>query len=193
MKKTMKKLSCIVLMAVMLLTLSVTAFADGRVTYDGNAREFIFAPGSEYSPTDLFTDFKNVMPGDSITQKVTIDNKVVMVPNGTLSNSSITNVSTMEKRRVDLVVGIAYEADIRTAKEVLYSVAEAEEARLPEEEILVFVDELGDSSVNMGVRIWVKTEDYWSARWRLTENIKYALDSHNISIPYPQMDVQIKQ
>ena len=76
MKKTMKKLSCIVLMAVMLLTLSVTAFADGRVTYDGNAREFIFAPGSSYSPTDLFTDFKNVMPGDSITQKVTIDNKV---------------------------------------------------------------------------------------------------------------------
>ena len=76
MKKTMKKLSCIVLMAVMLLTLSVTAFADGRVTYDGSAREFIFAPGSEYSPTDLFTDFKNVMPGDSITQKVTIDNKV---------------------------------------------------------------------------------------------------------------------
>ena len=86
---------------------------------------------------------------------------------------------------MDLVVGIAYEADIRTAKEVLYSVAEEEEARLPEEEILVFVDELGDSSVNMGVRIWVKTEDYWSARWRLTENIKYALDSHNISIPYP--------
>ena len=120
------------------------------------------------------------------TKLLTIDNKVVMVPNGTLSNSSITNVSTMEKRRVDLVVGIAYEADIRTAKE-------AEEARLPEEEILVFVDELGDSSVNMGVRIWVKTEDYWSARWRLTENIKYALDSHNISIPYPQMDVQIKQ
>ncbi len=127
------------------------------------------------------------------TKLLTIDNKVVMVPNGTLSNSSITNVSTMEKRRVDLVVGIAYEADIRTAKEVLYSVAEAEEARLPEEEILVFVAELGDSSVNMGVRIWVKTEDYWTAKWRLTENIKYALDDHNISIPYPQMDVQIKQ
>ena len=53
--------------------------------------------------------------------------------------------------------------------------------------------ELGDSSVNMGVRIWVKTEDYWTAKWRLTENIKYALDDHNISIPYPQMDVQIKQ
>ena len=79
MKKTMKKLSCIVLMAVMLLTLSVTAFADGRVTYDGNAREFIFAPGSEYSPTDLFTDFKNVMPGDSRPKLATVDrrNKVI--------------------------------------------------------------------------------------------------------------------
>lgn len=76
MKKALKNLSCFVLAAVMLLALSVTAFADGRVTYDGNAREFIFAPGSSYSPTDLFTDFKDVMPGDSINQKVTIDNKV---------------------------------------------------------------------------------------------------------------------
>ena len=127
------------------------------------------------------------------TKLVTFDNKVVMMPNGTLSNSSITNLSTLEKRRVDLVVGIAYEADVRTAKEVLYSVAEADEARLQEEDAVVFVDELGDSSVNMGVRIWVKTEDYWTAKWRLTENIKYALDDHNISIPYPQMDVKIKQ
>ena len=76
MKKVIKKLSCFVLLSVMLLTCSVNAFANGRVTYDGNARDFIFAPGSEYSPTDLFTDYKNVMPGDSITQKVTIDNRI---------------------------------------------------------------------------------------------------------------------
>ena len=76
MKKVIKRLSCFVLLSVMLLTCALPAFADGRVTYDGNARDFIFAPGSEYSPTDLFTDFKNVMPGDSITQKVTINNKI---------------------------------------------------------------------------------------------------------------------
>ena len=76
MKKTCKGILSLALTLLMLMGLATTAFADGRVTYDGNAREFIFAPGSEYSPTDLFTDFKNVMPGDSITQKVTIDNKV---------------------------------------------------------------------------------------------------------------------
>lgn len=76
MKKMKKNLSVFFLLMAMLLTSSLTVFADGRVTYDGNAKDFIFAPGSEYSPTDLFADFKNVMPGDSIAQKVTIDNKI---------------------------------------------------------------------------------------------------------------------
>lgn len=76
MKKAMKKRSCLLLLSAMLLTCSINAFAAGTVTYDGNAGEFIFVPGSQYSPSDLFTDFKDVMPGDSITQKVTIDNNI---------------------------------------------------------------------------------------------------------------------
>lgn len=127
------------------------------------------------------------------TKLLSADNKMILVPNGTLANCTVTNVSGMEKRRVDVEVGIAYEADIRTAKEVLKKVAAEDEARIKEEEPVVFVDSLGDSSVNMGVRIWVAAENYWSTKWRLTENVKYALDEAGISIPYPQMDVQIKQ
>lgn len=76
MKKAMKKLSCLILFSAMFLTCIINVFADGTVTYDGNAKEFIFVPGSKYSPSDLFTDFKDVMPGDFITQKVTIDNNI---------------------------------------------------------------------------------------------------------------------
>lgn len=127
------------------------------------------------------------------TKLKTVDNKVIVIPNGNLSNSSLINVSHMDNRRVDVAVGIAYEADIRTAKDILYKVAEEDPARLPDEDIVVAVDNLGASSVDMTVRIWVKSEDYWPTKWRLTENIKYALDENNISIPYQQIDVQIKK
>ena len=127
------------------------------------------------------------------TKLKTVDNKVIVIPNGNLSNSSLINVSHMDKRRVDVAVGIAYEADIRTAKDILYKVAEEDPARLPGEDIVVAVDNLGASSVDMTVRIWVKSEDYWPTKWCLTENIKYALDENNISIPYQQIDVQIKK
>lgn len=127
------------------------------------------------------------------TKLLTPDNKMIVIPNGMLSNSSLTNVTNMDRRRIDLLVGIAYEADIRTAKEALLAVANAEPAKLADEEALVFVDSLGDSSVNIGIRVWVGAADYWQARWRMTENIKYALDEKGISIPYQQIDVQIKQ
>ena len=127
------------------------------------------------------------------TKLLTIDNKVVMIPNGILANASLTNVSHMDKRRVDLIVGVSYEADIKKTKEVLQKVIEEEPARLKDEEMQVFVSELADSSVNMGVRVWVKAEEYWPAKWRITENVKLALDKNGISIPYPQLDVQIKQ
>lgn len=76
MKKAIRTAACLLIFAVLLLSCFISAYADGTVTYDGNAKEFIFLPGSKYSPSDLFTDFKNVMPGDSVTQKVTINNKI---------------------------------------------------------------------------------------------------------------------
>ena len=126
------------------------------------------------------------------TRLKTIDNKSIVIPNGTLANNSMTNVTAAEKRRLDLTVGISYQADVRQAKEVLNQVILNEPACLLEEETKVFVSELADSCVIMGIRIWVKTEDYWDAKWRMNENIKYALDENEIEIPYPQMDVTIR-
>ena len=126
------------------------------------------------------------------TRLKTIDNKSIVIPNGTLANNSMTNVTAAEKRRLDLTVGISYQADIRQAKEVLNQVILNEPACLLEEETKVFVSELADSCVIMGIRIWVKTEEYWDAKRRMNENIRYALDENEIEIPYPQMDVTIR-
>lgn len=125
------------------------------------------------------------------TKLVTVDNRTVVLPNGTLSNCSLTNYTTQKKRMVDLTTGISYHADLKKAKDVITNVVMAEPARLPEEKVMVFVAELGESSVNIGMRVWVKTEDYFAAKWRLTENIKLALDENQIEIPYPHMNVII--
>lgn len=127
------------------------------------------------------------------TKLVTFDNQSIMIPNGTLANSSMTNVTSNGKRRVDIVVGVSYRADIKKTKEVLQAVIDGEPCCLAEEEKMVFVSDLAESSVNIGVRLWVKSEDYWQTRWRMMENIKYALDENGIEIPFPQMDVTLKQ
>ncbi len=125
------------------------------------------------------------------TKLLTVDNRMILIPNGTLSNSSITNVTHMEKRRIDLLIGVSYEANIAKTKQVLLDVVKSEDKILPGEPVDVYVSELADSSVQMGVRAWVKTEDYWPIRWKMTEDIKNALDANGISIPYPQMDVTV--
>lgn len=126
------------------------------------------------------------------TKLTTADNKVIIIPNGTLANSSLTNVTQSEKRRVDIYVGVSYQADLKKTKDILRKLAEQEESRLPEEPMDIFVSDLEDSSVKLGVRIWVPTEKYWEVRWRLVEEIKLALDEAGIEIPYPQMDVTVK-
>lgn len=127
------------------------------------------------------------------TKLLTVDQKMIMIPNGTLSNSTITNVSKMEDRRLEIVVGVAYDSDINLVKAVLEETARRDEAVMQDREILVFVSELADSSINMGIRVWVKNADYWTAKWRLTENIKKGFDEREISIPFPQLDVSIKK
>ena len=118
-----------------------------------------------------------------------LDNKTIVIPNGVLANASLTNVTHAMSRLLDLEVGISYDADIRTAKDVLFNLAMKEKKRLPDSTPSVFVKELGESSVVLGLRFQTKTEDYWEVRFRMLENMKYALDEAGISIPYPQLDV----
>ena len=123
------------------------------------------------------------------TKLATGDNKVILIPNGTLANSSLTNVTDEPERRVDFQVGISYRADIRKAKETVMKLLEEHPATLEQRERNVYVDSLGDSSVVLGIRFWTKKEDYWKTRWEILENIKYAFDGAGIEIPYPQLDV----
>ena len=126
------------------------------------------------------------------TRLKTPDNKVIILPNGALANNSIVNVTTCKKRRCDIVVGISYDSDIKKAKEVLMNVLNQEEKVLRDHDMNVFVDQLADSSINLCVRCWFDNSDFWTAKWRVTENIKYALDEAGITIPFPQMDVHVQ-
>ncbi len=121
----------------------------------------------------------------------TVDNREVIVPNGSIYEGTITNYSARETRRVDMVFGIGYNDDIKRAKGIIQGILEADERVLKEPESLVAVGELGDSSVNFNVRPWVKSDDYWPVYFDLHERIKLAFDQNGISIPYPQMDLHI--
>lgn len=127
------------------------------------------------------------------TKLVTPDNKTIVIPNGALANNSLTNVTTQQDRRIDLMIGISYKADLKKAKEVLEEIMQKEACVLKEKECIVFVSDLQDSSVVIGTRCWVKTEVYWETRWRLLENIKLTFDEEGIEIPYPQIDVHVKE
>ena len=126
------------------------------------------------------------------TKLSTGDKKIIVIPNGSFANSILTKVTHSKKRRMDLEVGISYDSDLKKAKDILYRLADEERDRLKSEEILVFVSELAASEVKIGLRFWVKTEDYWNVRWRLLESIKLSLDEAEIEIPYQKLDVQVK-
>lgn len=127
------------------------------------------------------------------TKLLSVDNKVIVIPNGSLSNTSITNYSRMEYRRIDLTVSVAYETNLAEAKKVLQAVTEEESRVAADRPCDIFVSALADSAVELGVRFWVKNEDYWPVRWHMLEQIKLALDENHISIPYPQLDVSLRE
>lgn len=121
------------------------------------------------------------------------DNRVVIIPNGSLSSSSMVNINKETTRRVDLSFGIGYGDDIDQAKSLLQSLA-SHDARVLKDPAPVFVvAELADSSVNFTVRLWVNTSDYWGVFFDMQEGVKKAFDAHGISIPYPQQDVYMHQ
>ncbi len=127
-----------------------------------------------------------------VTILATPDNKTVIIPNGAISNGNITNYSTMGKIRVDLIMGISYDSDIRKAKTVLLDVMNKHEKVLKDPAPFVGVESLGDSSVNLAVRPHCTPEDYWDVYFDIYEQGKIALDENKITIPFPQMDVHMK-
>jgi len=123
----------------------------------------------------------------------TPDNKRVIVPNAQITGSAITNYSAEATRRVDLVIGISYDSDLKKAKQLLEDMLKNDPRVLAEPAPVVKVGALADSSVNFVVRPWVNSADYWAVYWDILENVKVTFDEQGIGIPFPQMDVHIKQ
>lgn len=121
----------------------------------------------------------------------TADNKVIIVPNGAVSNGIITNYSAETTRRVDFVFGIGYGDDIQKAKDTLARLIAADDRAMKDPDPVIVVSELADSSVNITVRIWVNAADYWGLYFDLTEKVKLTFDQEGISFPFPQRDVHV--
>ncbi|APW66918.1 mechanosensitive ion channel protein MscS [Poseidonibacter parvus] len=120
---------------------------------------------------------------------ITGDNQKMIVPNGAITSGTIVNVNANPTRRVDLLVGIGYDDDIKKTKDVLTNILESDDRIIHNKGLTVAVSELADSSVNFVVRAWVNTPDYWAVKFDLTEQVKLRFDKEGISIPYPQQDV----
>ena len=123
----------------------------------------------------------------------TPDNREITIPNGQIYSGTIVNVTARETRRVDIVFGIGYGDDLSKARDLIWKAINNEERILKDPEPAVVLAELADSSVNIAVRTWVNTSDYWPVRAELLEKVKLAFDSNNISIPFPQRDVHLYQ
>ena len=127
------------------------------------------------------------------TKLATGDRKIIILPNGTLANTSLTNASEAKLRRIDLTIGISYDADMKAAKDVLQRILDEDVDVNRQEPTNVFVDSLGASEVVLGMRCYCDNEKYWTTRWRLLETVKIELDKAGIEIPYQQISVHVNQ
>ncbi|MBY6203349.1 mechanosensitive ion channel domain-containing protein [Halomonas denitrificans] len=123
----------------------------------------------------------------------TPDNRKVIVPNGQITSDTITNYSAYDTRRIDLIIGVGYGDDLKVARSTIEKVLEAHEKVLDDPAPVIWVMELGDSSVNFAVRPWVKAADYWGVRSELLESLKVELEDAGCEIPFPQRDVHLHQ
>ncbi len=146
-------------------------------------------------------DFVEVGGSTGIIEQINImstvmrsgDNKEIIIPNSAIYGNTMTNFSARPTRRVDMVFGIGYESDLKKAKEVLIDIVKQDPRVLAEPEPVIVVGALNDSSVDILVRPWVNNADYWGVYWAIHEAVKLRFDQEGISIPFPQMDVHLKQ
>lgn len=127
------------------------------------------------------------------TRLHTVDNKTVVVPNGILSNSSLTNVTRQDRRRIDIYLNISYKESVERVKNVLCDILEKEEGIIKNEECpyVVFVNDFLESTVSIGIRAWATMDDFWPTKWSLLEHIKRRFDEEKIDFPYNQLDVHL--
>lgn len=146
--------------------------------------DYIITSGNEGTVTGIDIFYTRLLTGD---------NRLVVIPNGTLSNSSITNVTNEAERRLDLTVSIDYSEDIRRVKQILSDIASRHELIIAEKDISIFVNSFDPSAITIGLRVWTMKENYWTLKWELLEFIKIAFDENDITIPFDQLDVNINE
>ncbi|MCB0798701.1 MAG: mechanosensitive ion channel, partial [Chitinophagales bacterium] len=123
----------------------------------------------------------------------TLDNRVIIIPNGAITSGPLENLTANPERKVPMTFGISYRGDIDNARSVIQQVADGCEHILHDQPVDIFIESLGSSSVNFTVRPWCKSEHYWDVFFYMHEQVKKAFDANSISIPFPQMDVHVQQ
>lgn len=170
------------------------ALQGGLSNLAGGVMILFFRPFKVGDYVDTHADSGTVMEISLFyTTLQTVDNRVILLPNGSLVNNPIINYSQLEERRLDMIISVDYATDIDKVKEVITKTINEDERVLKDKDVFVRLAEMADSSLNFAVRVWVKTEDYWPVNFDLKENIKKSLDKNKISIPFPQVDVHMRK